>query len=62
MATAQQVKRTAVLAIVVGIATMGLSGGFAASSSVAAAVTFVVGLAVAAVGVFKIGQTAKVRG
>lgn len=62
MANAQQVKRTAIVAIVVGIFTMALSGSMAASSLVAAGVTFVVGLAVAAVGVLKIGQAAKARG
>lgn len=61
MATAQQVKRTAFLAIVVGIVTMGLSSKVEASSTVAALVTFVVGFGLAGVGVFKLERAAKAR-
>lgn len=58
MVTAQQMKRTAVLAMAVGVATMALGAGMAVHTSVAG-VTFVVGLAVAIVGALKFDQATR---
>ncbi len=58
MATSQQVRRMAGLALAVGVATMGLSNAVAETSSLAGAVTFIIGLALAGVGVLKAGQAA----
>jgi len=46
------------LALAVGVATMGLSNAVAETSSLAGAVTFIIGLALAGVGVLKAGQAA----
>lgn len=62
MATSQQVKSLSVLAIVAGMATMGLSNSVAATSIVAAAITFLTGFGVAGIGALKLHQSAKVRG
>lgn len=58
MVTAQQMKRTAVLAMAVGVATMALGAGMAVHTSVAG-VTFVVGLAVAIVGALKFDRATR---
>ena len=56
MATPRQVKQVSGVALLVGLATMGLSGSVAGSSGLAGAATFCVGLGLVGVSIWKFKQ------